>query len=72
MNKEVQSHNTIFRDTVLGVLFLMAALVSTLLTGAYSGTLLTAFIVLNGSLAMGGAYLLQKAFKSDKHRLQTT
>ena len=70
MNKEVQVSNIIFRDTVLGVLFLVAAMVLTFISPAATGIVRTGATILNAALAIGGIYFLQNAFKKDKYRLQ--
>jgi len=70
MSNEVQVHNTIFRDTMVGVLFFIAAIALLVVANAATGSLHSLLITLNIALNGGGLFFLLKAFKKDKYRLE--
>jgi glucose uptake protein GlcU len=71
MKNEIQMHNNIFRDTVLGVLLVIAAIAMLVLNNAVAGTLHSLFLSLSVAMNVTGGLFLLKAFKKDKIRLQT-
>lgn len=71
MNNEIQIHNNIFRDTVLGVLLIIAAIAMLVLNNSVAGLWHSLFLSLSIAMNAVGAFFLLKAFKKDKIRLQT-
>ena len=68
MIKQEDIYNLIFRDTMLGVLSLIIALMLISLAAPIAGSAHAILMILSPALAINGIYFLQKAFRRDKYR----
>jgi len=71
MKNEVQIQNNIFRDTVFGVLLIIAAIAMLVLNNTVTGNWHSLFLSLGITMNAIGGFFLLKAFKKDRIRLQT-
>lgn len=69
---ETKTNNRLFRDTIIGVLLLIAALAGTLISVEYITAVKTLPLSITSLVAGAGFYTLYKTIKSDKERLEQT
>ncbi|OJW79403.1 MAG: hypothetical protein BGO69_19645 [Bacteroidetes bacterium 46-16] len=70
MDNGTRVYNDIFRDLVLGVIFLIAIPPLLIWELSLAQSLLLPLMIVNAALAASSVYFLHKAFSQERNRLQ--
>lgn len=70
MNAEPEINNRLFRDTMIGVLLLIAAFAFALITGSHPHSFHITYIVIISVLGSSALFILYRAMREDRYRLK--
>lgn len=69
MNTEPQINNRMFRDTVIGVLLLIAAFAFAMIESAHPHSFQTTYVLIISALGSMALFVLYKAIRADRYRI---